>query len=75
MKTMNATDAKNRFGELLDSAQAAPVAILKNGRDVAYVISKEEFDRTSAPRTNDKVRASLEKSIRKWPEVYETLAR
>ena len=43
MKVMNATDAKNRFGELLDSAQAAPVAIQKNGRDVAYVISKEEF--------------------------------
>ena len=44
MKVMNATDAKNRFGELLDSAQAAPVAIQKNGRDVAYVISKEEFE-------------------------------
>lgn len=43
MKTMTATEAKNRFGELLDNAQAGPVAIQKNGRDVAYLISRDDY--------------------------------
>ncbi|MEE9314564.1 MAG: type II toxin-antitoxin system Phd/YefM family antitoxin [Rhizobiaceae bacterium] len=48
MKTfqkMKATHAKNRFGELLDNAQAGPVMIEKNGRDVAVLLSKAEYDR------------------------------
>ena len=49
MKTMNAADAKNRFGEVLDTARTEPVVIQKNGRDVAVMISKEEFDRTTKP--------------------------
>lgn len=44
MKTMQATDAKNRFGELLEDAISEPVLIQKNGRDVAVVMSKVEFD-------------------------------
>ncbi|MDD9909057.1 MAG: type II toxin-antitoxin system Phd/YefM family antitoxin [Ahrensia sp.] len=52
MKTMNATDAKNRFGELLDSAQAGPVAIQKNGRDVAVVLSKEEYEQSTRKGPN-----------------------
>lgn len=43
MKKMTATEAKNRFGELLDNAQAGPVAIQKNGRDVAYLISRDDY--------------------------------
>jgi len=35
---MTATDAKNKFGQVLEMAQAEPVAIQKNGRDVAYVV-------------------------------------
>lgn len=44
-KTFIATDAKNRFGALLDSAQAGPAAIQKNGRDVAVLISAYEYKR------------------------------
>lgn len=44
-KEMTARDAKNRFGELLDSAQRTPVHITKNGRNVAVLLSLEDYDR------------------------------
>ena len=44
MKTIAALEAKNRFGELLDSAQRGPVTIEKHGRPVAVVVSAEEYD-------------------------------
>lgn len=43
MKTVSATDAKNKFGELLDEAATGPVRIDKNGRPVAYVLSPDDF--------------------------------
>ena len=43
--TMTASDAKNNFGELLDSARSHPVKIEKNGRPVAVLISAEDFER------------------------------
>jgi len=46
--TMTATEAKNRFGELLDFAKTRPMKIEKNGRPVAVVVSAEEFDRLEA---------------------------
>ncbi len=45
MKTLGASEAKNRFGELLDLARREPVEITKKGRKVAVVISIEEFER------------------------------
>ena len=45
MTSMAAKDAKNRFGQLLDSAQRGPVSIEKHGRPVAVMISQEEFER------------------------------
>ncbi|AOW99033.1 prevent-host-death protein [Moorena producens PAL-8-15-08-1] len=45
MKTLGASEAKNRFGELLDLARREPVQITKKGRNVAVVISREEFER------------------------------
>jgi prevent-host-death family protein len=44
MKTVSATDAKNRFGDLLDESALGPVRIDKNGRPIAYVLSAEDFD-------------------------------
>ena len=35
MTTIPATEAKNRFGELLEAIQRAPVEIAKKGRAVA----------------------------------------
>lgn len=44
MDTMSASDAKNRFKELLAKVQAEPVVISKHGRPVAVVMSPAEFD-------------------------------
>jgi PHD/YefM family antitoxin component YafN of YafNO toxin-antitoxin module len=32
MRTVSSLDAKNRFGQLLDAAQRAPVTVTKKGR-------------------------------------------
>ena len=47
MKTFGASEAKNRFGEMLDLARREPVQIAKKGRSVAVVLSIEEFERFS----------------------------
>ena len=48
MKTLAATEAKNEFGRLLDTAQREPVTIEKKGRPVAVVLSLEEYQRLEA---------------------------
>jgi prevent-host-death family protein len=45
MKTLGASEAKNHFGELLDLARREPIQIAKKGRNVAVVLSIEEFER------------------------------
>ena len=45
MKTLGASEAKNRFVELLDLARREPVQITKKGRNVVVVLSIEEFER------------------------------
>ena len=42
MRTISSVDAKNRFGQLLDAAQRAPVAVTKKGRPAAVVMSVED---------------------------------
>ncbi len=48
MKKISATEAKDNFGELIDTAQKEPVEIQKKGRAVAVVVSLEEFKRLEA---------------------------
>ncbi|MBN8828898.1 MAG: type II toxin-antitoxin system prevent-host-death family antitoxin [Sphingobacteriia bacterium] len=48
MAEFNATDAKNKFGELIDKARREPVNIIKNGRKVVTVISIEELEEMQA---------------------------
>jgi prevent-host-death family protein len=45
MLTLTATDAKTRFGQVLESALVEPVAIEKNGRQLAFVVSSQEYHR------------------------------
>lgn len=45
MQTVSATDAKQRFAALLDAAQREPIVIRRQNRDVAVVISAEEYER------------------------------
>jgi prevent-host-death family protein len=49
MKVMSAHEAKNRFGELLDTVQRQPVVITKNGRAVGVMISMEDAADTVLP--------------------------
>lgn len=42
MDRIAATDAKHRFGELLDHVQREPVAITKQGRPVALMVGVED---------------------------------
>lgn len=76
MKIMQATDAKNRFGELLEDAASEPVRIQKNGRDVAVVMSSAEYDRhfqTASKR--DLIQRYHEESIERFGPLYEALAK
>ncbi len=73
---MQATDAKNRFGELLDDAISEPVVIQKNGRDVAVVMSKAEFDRRYASaRGRELVEKYHDESIERFGSLYEALSK
>jgi len=45
MKTVSATDAKQRLAALLDAAQREPVLIRRPNRDVAVIISAQEYER------------------------------
>lgn len=45
MKEITAKDAKNRFGQLLQSAQRGPVRVTRNGRPVGVVMSVQQFER------------------------------
>jgi prevent-host-death family protein len=45
MKTVSATEAKQRLAALLDAAQREPVLIRRQNRDVAVIMSAEEYDR------------------------------
>ena len=45
MKEISAKDAKNRFGQLLQSAQQGPVRVTRNGRPVGVVMSVQQFER------------------------------
>jgi len=49
MKIMTARDAKNHFGEFLDSAQREPVLITKNNRPVGVMISIQDAADTVLP--------------------------
>ena len=45
MREVTATEARRRFGRLLDAAQTGPVRITRNGRGVGVLMSVEQFER------------------------------
>ncbi|WP_373489497.1 type II toxin-antitoxin system Phd/YefM family antitoxin [Blastomonas sp.] len=45
MREIAARDAKNRFGELLDAVQGAPVRVTKKGRPVGVMMSMQQYER------------------------------
>ena len=53
MKSISATEAKQRLAALLDAAQREPVVIRRQNRDVAVIISAEEYDRIRGVKVDE----------------------
>jgi prevent-host-death family protein len=45
MRRISATEAKQRLAAVLDAAQREPVVIRRQNRDVAVVLSMEDYER------------------------------
>ena len=76
MKFINATEAKNQFGKLIDDAQSEPIAIQKNGRDIAVVISMAEYNsRIKQESVQDMVKKYHQESIERYSDLYAELAK
>ena len=45
VKTVAATEAKNRLGAILDDAQREPIVIRRQDRDIAVVMSMADYER------------------------------
>lgn len=79
MAAITATEAKNKFGQVLEMAQAEPVRIQKNGRDVAVVLSPEQYGalvaNSNAPKVRPIVETLMAKSIERRRSLYEALAK
>ena len=48
MKSVPATEAKNRLGAILDEAQREPIVIRRQDRDIAVVLSMADYERLRA---------------------------
>jgi antitoxin Phd len=78
MTEITATDAKNRFGQVLEMAMSEPVRVQKAGRDVAVIVSAEEYRRLKALDArgpNPKVMEAHARSVKRFGKVYEALAK
>lgn len=79
MAIISATDAKNKFGQVLEMAQAEPVRVQKNGRDVAIVLSAEQYADLQAQNAQPRVRPAVEelmaRSVARRKSLYEALAK
>jgi prevent-host-death family protein len=54
MRKFSSAEAKNHFGELLDTARLTPVAVTKYDKPFVVVLSAEEYER---------MRSELEKLV------------
>lgn len=79
MASVTATQAKNQFGQVLEMARSEPVHVQKNGRDVAVVISPEQFrvyqEALQRGGVNPLIARLHAESHARWGKVYEALAK
>jgi hypothetical protein len=61
MKIMTALEAKNRFGEVMETAQRQPVAITRNGRPSVVVVSADSYARRQR-LARDRLRHALKQA-------------
>jgi prevent-host-death family protein len=50
MTTVTSVEAQNRFGQLLDNVQRAPIVITRHGRPAACLISPQDMKALQAER-------------------------
>jgi prevent-host-death family protein len=62
MTTVSATHAKQNFAAILDQAQREPVRIRRHDRDVAVLVSAEEYERIHQLRVKELLRFTEETS-------------
>ncbi len=55
MKAIAAKDAKNNFGEMLDTVQREPLSIEKHGRAVAVIMSAQAYRQMKLERLRAKL--------------------
>lgn len=44
-KTVNATEARIRFGEIMREAQKSPITVVRDGKAEVVIVSKKAYDR------------------------------
>jgi prevent-host-death family protein len=59
MQTVSATYAKQHFAAILDLSQREPVMIRRHERDIAVVMSAEEYKRIQQTRAQERTRTGL----------------
>ncbi len=64
MKIFSAGEAKQNFGELMDTVQREPVSIEKHGRAVAVVISEAEYEEIKLLKIRSMVEESRDQIAR-----------
>ena len=60
MTEISATEAKQKFAALLDAAQRGPVRSKRHDRDVAVLVSAEEYETIHRMRVEELIRISEE---------------
>lgn len=60
MNIVSATQAKQNFAALIDAAQRGPVHIRRHDREVAVLVSSEEFEQLRKLRAQELIRLTEE---------------
>jgi prevent-host-death family protein len=53
MRTVSASEAKQNFAAVLDAAQREPIMIRRHDREIAVVLSPQDYERLRAARVAD----------------------
>ncbi len=78
MRGAAATDVKNKFGQMLETAMTEPIAIEKKGRPVAVMMSIAEYQRLAEMEDRywgEKARKAVEEGFMKEKETRAWLKR
>ena len=69
MQYVSASDAKQRLAAILDTAQREPVMIRRQKRDVAVVLSVQEYERVCALNRQECSVGQIESVMRIRPNL------